>query len=71
VDFNSKNSNITVSKDTTNNDVSFELNNNLALGNNGSVEMGSSSPFGFADTTTLDRSGLKTGSSYLSTTVDG
>ncbi|MGP4732423.1 MULTISPECIES: YadA-like family protein [unclassified Psychrobacter] len=71
VDFNSKNSNITVSKDTTNNDVSFELNNNLDLGNNGSVEMGSSSPFGFGDTTTLDRSGLKTGNSYLSTTVDG
>ncbi|MGE6440589.1 YadA-like family protein [Psychrobacter sp. NPDC078409] len=71
VDFNSKNSNITVSKDTTSNDVSFELNNNLDLGNNGSVEMGSSSPFGFGDTTTLDRSGLTTGNSYLSTTVDG
>ena len=71
VDFNSKNSNITVSKDTTSNDVSFELNNNLDLGNNGSVEMGSSSPFGFGDTTTLDRSGLTTGNSYFSTTVDG
>nr|WP_114701096.1 YadA-like family protein [Psychrobacter proteolyticus] len=71
VDFNSKNSNITVSKDTTSNDVSFELSNNLDLGNNGSVEMGSSSPFGLGDTTTLDRSGLTTGNSYFSTTVDG
>lgn len=71
VDFNSKNSNITVSKTANNNDVSFELNNNLDLGNNGSVRMGSSFPFGFGDTTTLDRSGLTTGNSYLSTTVDG
>ncbi|MFP3457370.1 hypothetical protein R0J89_14030, partial [Psychrobacter sp. SIMBA_152] len=61
----------TVSKDTTSNDVSFELNNNLDLGNNGSVEMGSSSPFGFGDTTILDRSGLKTGNVLSSTTVDG
>nr|WP_201608379.1 ESPR-type extended signal peptide-containing protein [Psychrobacter immobilis] len=71
VDFNSKNSNITVSKTANNNDVSFELNNNLDLGNNGSVRMGSSSPFGLGNTTTLDRSGLTTGNSYLSTTVDG
>jgi len=71
VDFNSKNSNITVSKTANSNDVSFELNNNLDLGNNGSVEMGSSSPFGLGSTTTLDRSGLTTGNSYFSTTVDG
>lgn len=71
VDFNSKNSNITVSKTANNNDVSFELNNNLDLGNNGSVEMGSSSPFGLGNTTTLDRSGLKTGNVLSSTTVDG
>ena len=71
VDFNSKNSNITVSKTANNNDVSFELNNNLDLGNNGSVRMGSSSPFGLGNTTTLDRSGLKTGNVLSSTTVDG
>ena len=71
VDFNSKNSNITVSKTANSNDVSFELNDNLDLGNNGSVEMGSNAPFGFGSTTTLDRSGLTTGNSYFSTTVDG
>jgi len=71
VDFNSKNSNITVSKDNTSNDVSFELNNNLDLGNNGSVEMGSSSPFGLGSTTTLDRSGLTTGNVLSNTTVNG
>ncbi|WP_394210886.1 YadA-like family protein [Psychrobacter piscatorii] len=71
VDFNSKNSNIRVSKTANSNDVSFELNNNLDLGDNGSVEMGSSSPFGLGSTTTLDRSGLTTGNSYFSTTVDG
>ncbi|MDX2373061.1 YadA-like family protein [Psychrobacter sp. PP-21] len=71
VDFNSKNSNITVSKTANSNDVSFELNDNLDLGNNGSVEMGSSSPFGLGSTTTLDRAGLTTGNSYFSTTVDG
>ncbi len=71
VDFNSKNSNISVSKTANSNDVSFELNNNLDLGDNGSVEMGSSSPFGLGSATTLDRSGLTTGNAYFSTTVDG
>jgi autotransporter adhesin len=33
--------------------------------------MGSNSPYGFGSTTTLDRSGLTTGNSYLNTTVDG
>ena len=71
VDFNSKNSNISVSKTANSNDVSFELNNNLDLGKSGSVEMGSSSPFGLGSTTKLDRSGLTTGNSYFSTTVNG
>jgi len=71
VDFNSKNGNITVSKTANSNDVSFELNNNLDLGNNGSVEMGSSSPFGLGSTTTLDRSGLTTGNVLASTAVNG
>ncbi|GAA0803622.1 ESPR-type extended signal peptide-containing protein [Psychrobacter piscatorii] len=71
VDFNSKNSNIIVSKTANSNDVSFELNNNLDLGKSGSVEIGSSSPFGLGSTTTLDRSGLTTGNSYFSTTVNG
>ncbi|MBF2718765.1 YadA-like family protein [Psychrobacter sp. NG254] len=71
VDFNSTNSNIIVSKTASSNDVSFELNNNLDLGDNGSVEMGSSSPFGLGSTTTLDRSGLTTGNVLSNTTVNG
>ncbi|WP_201551642.1 YadA-like family protein [Psychrobacter fjordensis] len=71
VDFNSKNSNITVSKDTTSNDVSFELSNNLDLGHYGSVKMGSSSPFGLGPVTTVNKLGLKTGNALLNTTVSG
>ena len=51
--------------------IEVKLNNDLDLGSNGSVEMGSSFPGGFGRTTTLDRSGLTTGNSYVSTTVDG
>jgi trimeric autotransporter adhesin len=51
--------------------IAVELSNDLDLGNNGSVKMGSSFPFGLGRTTTLDRSGLTTGNSLLSTTVDG
>ena len=71
VDFNSKNSNIIVSKDTTSNDISFKLNDNLDLGHNGSVKMGSGSPFGLGNISTLDRSGFTTGNVLLNTTING
>ncbi|MCD1279046.1 hypothetical protein DVY93_04650 [Psychrobacter sp. CCUG 69069] len=51
--------------------IEVKLNNDLDLGSNGSVKMGSSFPFGLGRTTTLDRSGLTTGNSLLNTTVDG
>ncbi|WP_352309961.1 YadA-like family protein [Psychrobacter sp. W2-37-MNA-CIBAN-0211] len=68
VDFNSKNNNITVSKDSTSNDVSFELNNNLDLGNNGSVSIGNI--FGG---TQVNRLGMVTGGLAMGgvTTVSG
>lgn len=68
VDFNSKNSNIIVSKDSTSNDVSFELNNNLDLGNNGSVSTGNI--FGG---TQVNRLGIVTGGLAMGgvTTVSG
>ncbi|MGM8939225.1 ESPR-type extended signal peptide-containing protein [Psychrobacter glaciei] len=68
VDFNSKNNNITVSKDSTSNDVSFELNNNLDLGNNGSVSIGNI--FGG---TQVNRLGMITGGLAMGgvTTVSG
>ena len=68
VDFNSKNSNITVSKEATSNDVSFELNNNLDLGNNGSVSTGNI--FGG---TQVNRLGIVTGGLLMGgvTTVSG
>ncbi|PKH81981.1 YadA-like family protein [Psychrobacter sp. 4Bb] len=40
VDFNSKNSNIIVSKTADSNDISFELNNQLDLGGVGSIQIG-------------------------------
>ncbi|WP_010198482.1 ESPR-type extended signal peptide-containing protein [Psychrobacter sp. PAMC 21119] len=68
VDFNSKNSNIIVSKDSTSNDVSFELNNDLDLGNNGSVSTGNI--FGG---TQVNRLGMITGGLAMGgvTTVSG
>ena len=68
VDFNSKNSNITVSKEATSNDVSFELNNNLDLGNNGSVSTGNI--FGG---TQVNRLGMVTGGLAMGgvTTISG
>ncbi|WP_201588461.1 ESPR-type extended signal peptide-containing protein [Psychrobacter sp. Pi2-51] len=68
VDFNSKNSNIIVSKDSTSNDVSFELNNDLDLGNNGSVSTGNI--FGG---TQVNRLGIVTGGLAMGgvTTVSG
>ncbi|WP_413190425.1 ESPR-type extended signal peptide-containing protein [Psychrobacter sp. AT9] len=68
VDFNSKNSNIIVSKDSTSNDVSFELNNDLDLGNNGSVSIGNI--FGG---TQVNRLGMVTGGLAMGgvTTVSG
>jgi len=71
VDFNSKNSNIIVSKDSTSNDVSFKLNNNLDLSNTGSIKIGSSSPIGLGLLTTVDRLGLTTGNTLGSTAVNG
>ncbi|MGP5549056.1 hypothetical protein ACTXMN_14645, partial [Psychrobacter alimentarius] len=68
VDFNSKNSNIIVSKDTTSNDVSFKLNNNLDLGNNGSVSTGNA-----ISGTNVNRLGIVTGGLLAGgvTTVSG
>ncbi|MCG3880345.1 ESPR-type extended signal peptide-containing protein, partial [Psychrobacter sp. Ps6] len=68
VDFNSKNSNITVSKTANSNDVSFELNNDLDLGNNGSVSTGNI--FGG---TQVNRFGMATGGLAMGgvTTVSG
>lgn len=54
-----------------NGNIEVQLNDNLDLGNNGSVKMGSGAPFGLGSTTTLDRSGLTTGNALLNTTVDG
>ncbi|MDN3398904.1 YadA-like family protein, partial [Psychrobacter sp. APC 3426] len=54
-----------------NNTLNIQLAKNIDLGTTGSVKMGSSSPFGFSDTTTLDRSGLTTGNILTKTTVDG
>ena len=71
VDFNSKNSNIVVSKTANSNDVAFELSNNLNLGDNGSVKMGSGSPIGLGPVTTVNRLGLITGNILGSTSVNG
>ncbi|MBF4489310.1 YadA-like family protein [Psychrobacter sp. N25K4-3-2] len=68
VDFNSKNNNITVSKSSTSNDVSFELNNNLDLGNNGSISTGN-----IFSGTQVNRLGMVTGGLAMGgvTTVSG
>ncbi|WP_201557078.1 ESPR-type extended signal peptide-containing protein [Psychrobacter sp. 72-O-c] len=71
VDFNSKNGNLTVSKEATSNDVSFELNNNLDLGKSGSVKMGTSGFLGLSPVTTVDRLGLTTGNILGNTKVNG
>lgn len=67
VDFNSKNNNITVSKEATSNNVSFELNDNLDLGRTGSVEMGSGGALGLG--TTVDGLGVRTGNRFVNTNV--
>jgi|28_taG_2_1085356.scaffolds.fasta_scaffold00100_18 autotransporter adhesin len=64
-------SNENIDTKVRNGKIEVKLNNDLDLGKNGSVKMGSNSPYGFGSTTTLDRSGLTTGNSYLNTTVDG
>ena len=45
--------------------IEVELNDNLDLGKNGSVKMGSAFPLGLGNTTTLDGSGLTTGNASL------
>ncbi|MGO2506123.1 MAG: beta strand repeat-containing protein, partial [Psychrobacter alimentarius] len=64
-------SNNNIDTRVNNGKVEVQLNDNLDLGNNGSVKMGSGAPFGLGSTTTLDRSGLTTGNALLNTTVDG
>ncbi|WP_420230545.1 hypothetical protein ACOBWA_06440 [Psychrobacter sp. ER1] len=79
VDFNSKNSNITVSKTANSNDVSFELNNNLDLGNNGSVTTGNTQVNnagvtlynGDNNQVALTNNGLNNGNNKITNVADG
>ena len=68
VDLNSKNSNIVVSKKANSNDVSFELSDNLDLGDNGSVSTGN-----ILGGTNVNRLGIVTGGLLMGgvTTVSG
>ncbi len=51
--------------------IEVVLNNNLDLGNAGSVTMGTSAPFGLGSVTTVDRLGLSTGNVLFNTDVNG
>ncbi|MGP9637037.1 YadA-like family protein [Psychrobacter sp. AOP3-A1-26] len=51
--------------------VEVALNNNLDLGANGSVKMGTSAPFGLGPVTTVNRLGMTTGNIAGSTSVTG
>ena len=50
--------------------IEVALNNNLDLGKTGSVTMGSSAPWGLGLVTTVDRLGMRTGDSLVSTNVN-
>ena len=54
-----------------NSKIEVELNNNLDLGNSGSVKMGTSTPYGLGPVTTVNRLGLTTGNILGSTKVNG
>lgn len=63
------NSNITTK--VINGKVAVDLNNNLDLGKSGSVKMGTRSPLGLGSVTTIDDSGMRTGSLLANTDVNG
>ncbi|MEC5210574.1 autotransporter adhesin [Psychrobacter sp. PL15] len=51
--------------------IAIALNNDLDLGANGSVTMGSSFPIGLGPVTTVDRLGVRTGNALVNTIVSG
>ncbi|WP_296243775.1 MULTISPECIES: YadA-like family protein [unclassified Psychrobacter] len=63
--------NIGVVADSTNNSLTVKLAKNIDLGASGSVKMGTRSPWGLGSVTTIDDSGMRTGSLLANTDVNG